>query len=222
MQPDVFINAFRRRLQVPIFGLMTECPGGSCRRRLDALGDHLCTCVSSGRIRKRGLKMERAWVTVLSEAGARVATDITVQDHFPDTVHTDHRRLDLVAHGLATDGGLPVCADVTLRSPVTGVGMPKHRAHQVSGATFGPATREKESTYREYVRATHLTFRVLACEVGGRFSDTCRDWLAALASARVTGCNEGVADSKRALLLRGWWTILFFKKTRQTTTDDRT
>ena len=157
--------------------------------------------------------MERAWVTVQSEAGARVATDITVQDHFPDVVHTDHRRLDLVAHGLATDGGLPVCADVTLRSPVTGVGMPRHRAHQVAGATFGPATREKESKYREYVQATHLKFRVLACEVGGRFSDTCRDWLIALASARVRGCNEGVAESKKALLLRRWWTILFFCRT---------
>ena len=86
--------------------------------------------------------------------------------------------------------------------------MPRHRAHQDSAATFGPATREKEAKYPEYVRATHLKFRVLACEVGGRFSDTCRDWLAALASARVAGSNEEVADSKRALLLRRWWTIL--------------
>ena len=152
--------------------------------------------------------MERAWITVLTEAGARVATGITVQDHFPDVVHTDHRRLDLVAHGLRTDGGLPVCADVTLRSPVTRSGDPRFNAQSTNGATFGPATREKERKYPEYVSATHLKFRVLACEVGGRFSDSCRDWLAALATASVAGSSEDAAESKRTLLLRRWWTLL--------------
>ena len=72
LTPERLHVSLRRRLRLPLPMAPQRCNGRACRRELDALGDHWAACPVSGRLRRRGLPLERAWARVLREAGVRV------------------------------------------------------------------------------------------------------------------------------------------------------
>ena len=68
-----------RRLRLPLPPTAHTC---SCRRPLDALGDHRAACAQAGVLRSRAVPLERALARICREAGARVATNVPLIEKF--------------------------------------------------------------------------------------------------------------------------------------------
>ena len=76
---------------------------------------------------------------VLSEAGANAQHRPLLRDlAVPGVLDTDSRQLDLVAGGLSLFGGRTIVGDATLRSPVSGRGVP----HGQTATQGGSATTD--------------------------------------------------------------------------------
>ena len=97
LRPERFLIALRRRLRLPLPMCARSCEGRSCRRRLDALGDHRASCMRSGRVQRRTVGLERTWMQVFTEAGARVYPKRLLRDTTVVTDPADGRQLDFVA-----------------------------------------------------------------------------------------------------------------------------
>ena len=80
LTPERMQVALRRRLRLPLPLVARRCNGRSCMQELDALGDHWASCPVSGRLRRRGLPLERTWARVLREAGVRVQWNVMLRD----------------------------------------------------------------------------------------------------------------------------------------------
>ena len=63
----------------------------------------------------------------------------------------DGRRVDVVAYGLPVFGGVPVCADATLVSPLHSNGEPWRGTDSEDGLRLRAPRRRKEVTYPELV-----------------------------------------------------------------------
>ena len=108
-----------------------QCPARACTDPLDTRGDHLASCPHSGHLQSRGAAFERVWIRVFQEAGARVTHSCLLRDlNVPGIPPDDARRIDILARGLVGFGGLPFCADVTLRSPLDRNGVPHSGARE--------------------------------------------------------------------------------------------
>ena len=119
------------------------------------------------------------------EAGGRVTTNVRVQD------------MDL----------LPLCSGVR-SSP----SIPRRDCSMsvtVSGAALDQARRRKERTYPELAKQ-HGRARlvVLGCEVGGRWSEESRQFLASLAAAKARSEPELMRKSTMFCWLRRWCTLM--------------
>ena len=122
--------------------------------------------------------MEAAWQQVIREAGLNVndskSKPLLKNLNIPGIQPTDGRQLDILATGL---GSIPLCADVTLRSPLSALGFPHNNAATKDGSTFAKAYTEKKAAYPELCepdpRAALCRFLILAVETGGRFCDNC-------------------------------------------------
>ena len=82
----------------------------------------------------------------------------------------DGRRVDVVAYGLPLFGGVPVCADATLVSPLHSNGEPWRGADSEDGLRLRAARRRKEVTYPELIGSSMAKLVVLGHEVGGRWA----------------------------------------------------
>ena len=178
----------RRRLRLPLPLAPRRCNGPSCRTPLDAYGDHWAACSVSGRLVRRARPMERAWGRVLEEAGARVQRNQRLADmDIPGISASDGRIIELVANDLpssANPHGLPLVCDVTMGSPLRANGTARPRAHAEPGVAIANAEQNKVRRYPELVDSTRCKFVVLACEVGGRWSATCCQFVRDLAEAK--------------------------------------
>ena len=119
-----------RRLRLPLPLTAAYC---RCRRRQDALGDHLAACPRSGVLRARGAPLERAAARVCREAGASVATNVLVRDLNVAPSRQDDRRIEVIANGLPLWGGVQVAVDTTLVSPLAANGEPRREARRTAG-----------------------------------------------------------------------------------------
>ena len=94
--------------------------------------------------------MEQAWRQVLREAGAHVndasSKPLLRNLNIPGILPSDGRQLDILATGI---GRVPLCADVTLRSPLSAMGFPHSQAADVDGSTFKTAYSDKARQYPE-------------------------------------------------------------------------
>ena len=54
MSNKQFLTALRRRLRVPLLTVDRSCEGTNCTSKLDLFGDHRSSCMSTGRVQKRG------------------------------------------------------------------------------------------------------------------------------------------------------------------------
>ena len=105
-----------------------------------------------------------------------------------------------MAGGLPIFGGRTIVADTTLRSVVTGAGDARVNAASIDGSTFPQARLDKAATYPELAseNARHK-FLVLACELGGRFSEECLDLVHRLVTLKAQ--RSGEADGSLIKLL---------------------
>ena len=191
MRPDVFQTALRRRLRLPLPLGPRRCPGTRCRARLDATGDHVASCMRAGGVQRRAKPLERAWVRVFREAGARVVPQAFLRDLDLGLSLRDTRRIDLVARGLNLFNGVPVCGDASMASPLHANGDPWSGAADHDGVAINRARQEHEHRYPELVAGERARLLVLGCEVGGRWAPEVHRVLASL-----RWWNPGP---------RGWW-----------------
>ena len=171
-----------RRLRPPLPLTAAYC---RCRRRQDALGDHLAACPRSGVLRARGAPLERAAARVCREAGASVATNVLVRDLNVAPSRQDDRRIEVIANGLPLWGGVQVAVDTTLVSPLTATGEPRREARRTAGAALRHARRAKERTYPELCNSGRCRLVVLGIETGGRWSAEAVTFLRLLARCRA-------------------------------------
>ena len=127
----------------------------------------------------------------------------------PGVMDADSKQLDIIAGGLSLYGGRTIVGDATLRSPLSGAGIPHGAAATVDGATFPAARRDKADAYPELVaESARHKFLVLASEVGGRFSEEGTELVKKLLHAKC-GHTQGQEGKLLKLIYhRRWWAIL--------------
>ena len=190
----------------------TRCT--SCAACLDSFGHHLLCCTRSGWLKRRATGLERAWVQVLSEAGANAQHRPLLRDlAIPGVLDTDTRQLDILAGGLPLFGGKTIVGDATLRSPVSGTGVPhggtRTGAATTDGFIFAQARRDKASVYPELASETaRHKFLVLGSEVGGRFSEECVDLVKKLVVLKTRSAPLESSKVLKLIYFRRWWGIL--------------
>ena len=117
----------------------------------------------------------------------------------------DARRLEVVADGFPLFRGTQIAVDTTLVSVLRRDGTPHPRCANEDGAALEAARRRKEARYPE-LAGQHGRARlvVLASEVGGRWSEECRQFLCQLAKAKVRSEPKIMRPrATQAWLLRG-------------------
>ena len=131
----------------------------------------------------------------------------------PRVLDTDTRQLDTIARGLRLFGGKTIIGDSTLRSPVTGRGIPHGGATSGAATTdgfiFAQARRDKAVAYPELANDTaRHKFLVLSTEVGGRFSSECVDLVRQLVNLKAQQTSADDCKLLRLVYFRRWWGIL--------------
>ena len=171
----------------------------------------MLACPAQARLRARAVRLERAWLRVVREAGATrsLAQPPVGRLGILGIASDDRRRLDVAAYGLEVRGGLPLVLDATLRSPFSREGVPRPGAATVNGATFPGAYADKHRVYgRDVAVSGQVAFVVVAAEVFGRFDTHASQLVDELARAHVDRTNRVL---RRRLLLgwkRRWWSVL--------------
>ena len=121
----------------------------------------------------------------------------------PDAL--DNRRLEIVADGLSL--GAQLAVDTTLVSVLRRDGSPRPRCANEDGAAVAAARRRKELTYPELTSRNGRTrLVVLACEVGGRWSEEAQDFVRSLARAKARGESPYLRVRARQAWLLRWAT----------------
>jgi len=82
----------------------------------------------------------------------------------------DGRRVDIVAYGLSLFGGVPICGDATLVSPLHSNGEPWRGTECTDGLRLRAARSRKEVVYPELTNSAVAKLVVLGNEVGGGWS----------------------------------------------------
>ena len=158
--------------------------------------------------------MEAAWQQVIREAGLCVndskSKPLMKNLNIPGIQPTDGRQLDIRTTGL---GSIPLCADVTLRSPLSALGFPHDQAATKDGSTFKKAYAEKKAAYHEICdpddpRSVLCRFLTLAVETGGRLCDNCTHSFRELVEHKTRTEPKVLQRSMQLMYTRRWWGIL--------------
>ena len=182
-----------RRLRLPLPHSADTC---SCRRPLDALGDHRAACAQAGVLRSRAVPLERALARICREAGARVATNVPLSRMNLDAPIFDNRTIEVLANGLPLFHGAQLAVDTTLVSPVGRDGTARVQAHLIPGAALtAAAQRKRRYVYPELRTAARCRLVIIALEIGGRWSD---------ASARARGDPVSLRPAVAAAYAHRW------------------
>ena len=159
---------------------------------------------------RRGFSLESAAARVCREAGRRVTTNVRVQDmDLLPLRHLDNRRLEVVVDGLPLFRGAQLAIDTTMVSAVRSDGTARRQCATTSGAALDQARRRQERTCPELAQP-HGRARlvVLGCEVGGRWSEESRQFLAGLAATKARSEPEVMRKSTMHSWLRRWSTLM--------------
>ena len=185
-----------------------SCRG--CSASLDAFGHHSLACTRTSMIKRRALVPELTWVQVCSEAGGSVKHRPLLNSlAIPGVAPDDGRELDLVVGRLPIYGGKTVIGDVSLRSPLSAAGAPKNGAQNEAGSTFHGARMDKARAYPELCgEHSNFTFLVLACEVGGHFSEECHALIRQLVMCRAAVHPEHLRPFVKNMYKRRWYGVL--------------
>ena len=182
--PQVFRVLLLRRLWLLLPLTKRTC---GCGRLLDSFGHHRAPCANVGVLGRRGFALESAAARVCREAGGRVSVNQYVRDlDIAAPNAADNRRLEVVADGLPLFHGAQLAIDTTMVSPLSCSGVSHARCADVDGAATMAARRRKQRRYPELAGEDgRVRLVVLACEVGGRFSEECRHFLRQLSKFKA-------------------------------------
>ena len=201
--------ALRRRLRWPLPGAPSKCNGLHCRGCMDRLGDHWASCNRSGKLLRRSRPIERTWARVFREAKARVKENVLLRDTLlPGIAAHDGRKLEIIATGLPLFNGVPLGVDASIVSPLHADGTVWLGADMKNGVAISRAEADKAATYPELIDSDELRLVTVACETGGRWSQTCVDLLRQLAKSRARDAPERLQLSARVGWETRWWTML--------------
>jgi hypothetical protein len=157
----------------------------------------------TGRLQRRALPFERAWIQVFREAGVNVRPKPLVRDlGLVQARSNDRRQLDFLASGSTVRGGLPLACDPTLGSVLDGKGRPH------SGYVFQRARTRKENKYWDVDASSSISLVVLAALVGGRFSEESPQVLRSLVRQKCDSAPPLLRGSFRQAFSQRWWGIL--------------
>ena len=94
-----------------------RCPGfRHCQSMLDVFGDHLASCPSTDRLKRRGTAFERVYHPLWKESTTREREQPFVTELIWDADPTDSRQSDVELRGLSLGRGLPVVGDMCMGS----------------------------------------------------------------------------------------------------------
>ena len=162
ISPFRFQIAVRRRLRWPLPLSVGKCTR-SCLLLLDRLGDHLCSCMKSGKVKLRSRVIEQIWARILREAGGRVRENVLLRDSgIPNIDPADGRKIEIVVTRLPIAHGIPVAVDATIVSPLHANGIPHPIAHSMPGSSLVRAERLNAVTYLELVDSSVLRLETVA------------------------------------------------------------
>jgi hypothetical protein len=207
---------FRRRLRLPLADGLRFCPAHSHgsgqhksteKRELDEFGDHLASCMRSGRVQRRANVLEKIWMQVFQEAGGTLVPNEKLRNMRIGIDQEDKRRVEFAVYNLKF--GPPLLCDVTQVSPLDQNGIPHPKCAVEAGAAFVVAEKRKTNTYREAAQAEgKVTLETLACEIGGRWSENCIKWVAQLAKYKASSELPHLQRASEFAWHSRWWSIL--------------
>ena len=120
----------------------------------------------------------------------------------------DQRQLDFAVFGSDAFGGLPICADATLVSPISADGIPHPGCVTDPDAVFDPAERQIRVDYGDIARGGRAHLFCLASGVGGRWNETALGFVRALVRVYVRPQPAVLRQSVALALTRRWWAVL--------------
>ena len=120
----------------------------------------------------------------------------------------DRRRLDFAVYGLPLYGGLPICADATIVSPLTVEGVPHAGCTVDPDAVFDRAISAKHAKYHDLVASRRCALVVLAAGTGGRWHDDCIRFVRDFARYRAHSEPLVLRRSLQLAYQRRWWSLL--------------
>ena len=214
LDPLTMQVALKRRLRWPLPACARWCNGGSCRKRLDARGDHRAACALSGRLKRRARPLERTWARVFREAGARVVENFFLRDSSVPVPPGDGRRIEILATGLPLYRGVPLAVDASMVSALHADGRPWAGAAGADGVAIARAEKAKAAVYPELAHSSTLRLVTVACEVGGRWSAESRAVLKRLASAKARSAPPPLRHVAHSAWLRRWSELLSVSQQR--------
>ena len=115
---------------------------------------------------------------------------------------------EVVATGLPLHRGVPLGVDSTMGAPLHATGLPHPHAADTDGVAIARLERKKRTTYPELVESNRLRLTTLACETGGRWSDTCVKTVRLLAKAKARSAREDQQTKLAAAYANRWWNLL--------------
>ena len=118
------------------------------------------------------------------------------------------RRVEIVATCLPLAHGIPLVADATLVSPLHCNGEPWRNADTAAAVAIRRGEKDKEDTYPELLNSGDAQLLALACETGGRWSESCRRTVHQLAAAKARAAPRHLRAVAQQALKARWWAIL--------------
>ena len=214
---EQFQTNLRRRLRLPILLDRGVCPGRHkvgnrlAPVALDDYGDHLASCMLSGRVKSRATPLEKTLARICKEAGGRVLPNRPLSQMRIGVPPSDNRNIEVYVCGLDCFNGVPLVLDVTMVSPLQCNGNPHPRAEIEPGVRMKKRVERKEADYRELVDASargEVKFMILPCEVGGRWGDTWFELIRVLAKEKARRAPKLLRRSAEFAWSQRWWNML--------------
>ena len=136
-------------------------------------------------------------------------TNVLLRDTNVQNVRADdQRRLEIVATGLPLHRGVPLGVDCTMTAPLHADGSPWAHAATTDGVAIQRGEASKNRTYPELLNNSQLKLTTLACETGGRWSQTCGQVVRQLARAKARTAPEERQARVAAAWASRWWSLL--------------
>ena len=206
----------RRRLRLPLADGLRCCPASSHGKGkkftrdkidLDQYGDHLASCMRTGRVQRRANILEKIWMQVFQEAGGTIVPNEKLRHMRIGVDQEDQRRVEFAVYNLKFVP--PLLCDVTQVSVLAADGTPHSKCAVEAGAAFEIAENRKTNTYREAAEAAgQVKLVTLACEVGGRWSESCIKWVEQLAKYKASGQPLHLRRATEYAYYKRWWSLL--------------
>jgi len=202
----------RRRLRLPLPDGLAHCPAKSHgkitgRLALDEFGDHLAACMHTGRVQRRANVLEKAWAQVFRDAGGLIVLNEKLGNMRIGVHPEDKRRVEFAVYNLPFYG-VPLLCDATQVSPISRNGIPHPKTCTTPGVSLDKAGNSKNKKYREAAeRRGDVKLVTLACEVGGRWSEACVDWVRRLAQYKADQQPMHLRRATQYAWSARWWSL---------------